>query len=291
MSYDPGMRFGRGIATGVTGAALAVVGAHASACGKFDATSDTPADAVAPPGDAPNGEMTEGGGADGATTDAGTNADASDADSGCGHLFCADFEGTTAGQEWSVLHESSGASAAIAGGAGMPGSALRSSIPADANTNMPSDYAYVVKAFPGEHGLHVELEMMVPSTPLADSSTVLTILQISGQGPSNEAGVGVTLRSTSPRLGFYFSDGSGSGMPVATLVDLPRDRWTAVALDVRFGPGGTVALTVDKMGVYAANFATATPAVPEVRVGVQHYNGPTSAFSALFDTVRVDALK
>jgi len=288
MSYDPGMRFGRCVASCITGAALVVV-AHAVACGEFGVTGDTATDGAAPPADGPSGAT---GDASGVTSDAGAGADgeASTGDSGCGHLFCADFEGASAATGWDVAHVSAGASAVIASGLGMPGSALMSAIPAQAVSGTANDYAYVVKAFPGEQALRVELAMNVPSTNLPDPATVLTILQVSGAASANEAGVGVTLRSMSPHLGFFLADGSGSGSPVFATADLTRDKWTAVVLEVRFGAMAGVKLTVDNSVLYDQPANLPTPPKPELRVGVQHYNGPTPVFSALFDTVRVDRL-
>lgn len=98
------------------------------------------------------------------------------------------------------------------------------------------------------------------------------------------------LRSTSPSLGFYLAHGDGTFETPTAQMDLPRGRWARVSLDFWFGAAGSLKLQVDGMTAWDAPLVTAVPATPELRVGVQHYNGATPAFSALFDTVRADLL-
>jgi hypothetical protein len=214
------------------------------------------------------------------------DADAMISDGGCSHSFCADFEGTAADKGWSAKHVLSGA-LAIAPGVGLPGSALNSSIEAQ---TAPQDYAYLAQEFPGAVGFHLELEMKVPPATF-EAATVITLVQLSGDVGGQGSGVGLVLSSQPTRLGFFIAHGDGSSDTLIPGFDVVRDKWLHVVFDLRFGKVGVVTVSVD--GNVAVNqvIATAVPSTPELRIGVQHYNGATPALAVLYDTVLVDLLK
>lgn len=198
------------------------------------------------------------------------------------HSFCADFEDADAVTGWNGHQNGKTGGLAVAAG-GKPGNALVSTISSSAAP--VTDWAYVVQPFPGATGARVELEINAPILAL-DPDAVIILVQFSGQASANESGVGVVLRQTG--LGFYIAHGDGSSTSLNAAMDLPRGRWVHLALDVQFGPNGTLALLVDGTSEGNMPLVTVRPPTPELRVGVQHYNGGTPAVEVLYDTVRVD---
>ena len=278
------MRSRRG-AVSVGVAAFATALAHVAfvdGCGEFGVV-DEAKDASAAPADAQPGDLEAAGEA--ATGDAAAAADAASPDAACGHYFCADFEQSQPTAGWADKATGVGGALAIAAGMGAPGNALRSTIPLSA----AADWAYVIERFPAAMGIHIELEINVPDTILV-ADAVLTILQFSGPVAMVESGVGVVLRATTPSLGFYIAAGDGTAQTSNAQLDLPRGKWVHLALDVRFGSTGHLKLLVDGNTAWDKALETEVPPTPELRVGVQHYNGATPAVSALYDTVRVDLL-
>jgi hypothetical protein len=253
-------------------------------CAEFGlavATAPDAGDAAVAPADGPASDI-EGSRVDGA----GDATNGASADAACGHAFCADFEAADPVAEWNANHSGVGGTLAIASSAGASGNALRSAIPASAAS--VTDWAYVVEPFPSAKHLHVELEIRAPAAALA-LDAVLTIVQVSGQIGSFESGVGIVLRSSG--LGVYLAVGDGSSASSDARVDLPRGTWTHVVLDVRFGTPGAVSLVVGGQTAWDAPLTAQLPAAPELRVGVQHYNGATPQVAVLYDTVRVDLLQ
>jgi hypothetical protein len=259
-------------------------------CGEFGVASDgsdaavTLADGATPitPDGAPTADSS-------AELDAGPS---SPPDASCGsHSFCADFESATPSTGWSTKHTMAGA-LGIASGTGWPGNALNSSIAAQ---DAPPNYAYLAQELPGAQGIHLEVEMKVPATPLPPGA-VITLVQFSGDtGSPKGSGVGFVLASTQQTpasVGFYVAYGDGTDQTFDEGFDLPRDQWLHVVFDLRFGlKSGYVKVTVGQRSAIDQALDTVVPALPQLRIGVQHYNGATPAFTVLYDTVRADPLQ
>ena len=254
-------------------------------CASFSVVEDAKEASVAS-ADAPPGDL-DASPSDAPAADAANAPDAAATDAGCGHTFCADFEEPQPAAGWAGGDQLGvGGAVAIAIAAGASGNALRSTIPA--STAAVQDWAYVVQPFAGAAGIHLELEINAPVAPL-DAQAVLTLVQFSGQVAMKESGVGVVLRSSG--LGFYLPTGDGSATSPPAQLDLPRGKWVHVVLDMRFGAGGTMKLVVDGQTAWDSPLGAQLPPMPELRIGVQHYNGGTPAFAALYDTVRLDVIQ
>jgi hypothetical protein len=262
----------------------AALGALGGGCGQFGVSGDE-SDA-APAGVADALPMFDGTPAPDAAATADADAGATAPDAACGmHDFCADFEQSPPDNGWTTNHASQG-SLAIVQGAGWPGNALSSSLMMQSASN----WAYVVKEFPGAKGIHVELEVRVPNTTL-DAAAVLTLVQFGGSG-TDEAGVGVVLSSAPTKLGLYVAFGNGNSTTLTAASDLRREQWVHLVFEMHFGSNTTLSLAVDGTSVFNQGLTTTSPTTtPELRIGMQHYNGPTPAVDVLFDTIRADLLK
>lgn len=127
---------------------------------------------------------------------------------------------------------------------------------------------------------------MVPATTFA-SATVITLVELSGELAASTSGVTLVLRSNPTTFAFYASHGDGSNHTLPGGFDLPRGQWLHLTLELRFGAAGYLLVGVAGQPTVNQPLVTRVPAVPELRVGVQHYSGPTPAFAVLYDTVRV----
>jgi len=270
------------LAVGASVSSLVVLGA----CGAFDATSDDVSDGAsdgAPPS-ADASTDTQQPTTDAPHVDAPASPDAGEiGDGACGHDFCADFESADAQAGWTMAHRLSGTLSVVPDG-GVSGNALSSSI---IGADMPQQYAYLAQDFSGASGVHLELDVNVPSASF-DPATSITLMQFSGG--ATESGVGIQLASNPPTVQIFVASGMGvdtNVAPIMTAIDLPRDQWVHCVVDMHYGAGKVLSLDVGALHeTYTID--TVDPPMSQLRVGVQHYNGPTPALNVLYDTVRAD---
>jgi hypothetical protein len=234
-------RFG----TSVVGLALGVSAACAApACGTFSSTD------TSDPGDSATGAIdatgaSEGGGADALANDAGCTASRA---CGCvvGADFCADFEGTTAVEEWELKAEENGGTLSFVASDRSPPHGLQattSARAADGGLFGATAKAVVSKTFVGADIAKISLafDIAAPTVPCAKDSDATYLVSLFPTG-----GVGVTVllqTKTGPMI--YVKGGTDQYTSLKAFTN--TKTWTHVTIEAS---NGTLAVGYD--GVPAA---------------------------------------